>query len=72
MMNDDHPLSTLNTSNIEPMSANAGVNLAVIEAEDMAAVGAEQLLDCSECAQLLTHTTTVGKMHRAPSRYRIC
>ena len=31
-------------------------------------VGAEQLLDCSECAQLIKHTTTVRQVHRSPSR----
>ena len=50
------------------VAVNAGVTLPVIEPEDMEAVGAEQLLDSSECAQLITHTTTVGKVHRSPSR----
>ena len=46
----------------------AGVSLPVVDGEDMDPLGAEQLYDASHCAQLLTHTTTIEKTHRPPSR----
>lgn len=45
-----------------------GVNLPVVDEEDMEALGADQLYDAADCAQLLTHTTTVEKSHRPVSR----
>ncbi|KAL0043957.1 hypothetical protein WJX82_008849 [Trebouxia sp. C0006] len=45
-----------------------GVNLPVVDEEDMEALGADQLYDAADCAQLLTHTTTVEKTHRPLSR----
>ena len=49
----------------------AGVSLPVVDEEDMEPLGAEQLYDASECAQLLTHTTTVEKTRRSPTGYQI-
>ncbi len=44
------------------------MNLPVVDEEDMEALGADQLYDAADCAQLLTHTTTVEKTHRPLSR----
>ncbi|KAA6419118.1 MAG: hypothetical protein FRX49_10858 [Trebouxia sp. A1-2] len=41
-----------------------GVNLPVVDEEDMEALGADQLYDAADCAQLLTHTATVEKTQR--------
>lgn len=46
-----------------------GVSLAVVDEEDMQPLGADQLFDACFCAQLLTHTTTVEKTQRPPSRW---
>ncbi len=45
-----------------------GVSLPVVDEEDMEPLGAEQLFDACDCAQLLTHTTTVERTHRPPTR----
>ncbi|DBB00330.1 TPA: hypothetical protein ACH3X1_014153 [Trebouxia sp. C0004] len=45
-----------------------GVHLPVVDEEDMEALGADQLYDAADCAQLLIHTTTVEKTHRPLSR----
>ncbi|DBA70881.1 TPA: hypothetical protein ACH3X2_011330 [Trebouxia sp. C0005] len=45
-----------------------GVNLPVVDEEDMEALGADQLYDAADCAQLLTHTATVEKTQRPLSR----
>lgn len=42
----------------------------MVDEEDMEALGAAQLYDAADCAQLLTHTTTVEKTHRPLSRYQ--
>ena len=46
----------------------AGVSLPVVDEEDMQPLGADQLFDASQCAQLLTHTTTVEKTQRPSTR----
>ena len=45
-----------------------GVGLAVVDEEDMEPLGAQNLFDASYCAELLTHTTSIEKTHRPPSR----
>lgn len=47
---------------------DTGVSLAVVDEEDMEPLGAAELFDAAQCAQLLTHTTTVKKTHRPPTR----
>ena len=43
-----------------------------MDEEDTQPLGADQLFDASFCAQLLTHTTTVDKTQRPPSRWSSC
>lgn len=47
---------------------STGVGMAVVDEEDMGPLGADHLFDASYCAELLTHTTTIDKTHRPPSR----
>lgn len=48
----------------------AGVSLPVVDEEDMQPLGADKLFDASQCAQLLTHTTTVEKTQRPSTRLK--
>lgn len=68
------PLQTISVSQLwHPAIAYTicwcvGVSLAVVDEEDMQPLGTDQLFDASYCTQLLTHTTTMEKTHRPPSR----